>query len=312
MPIAARCWKWSEPRLRTGSIGVRAVIVTLLAVGGFFYVLMGPLVFDAAYWLLGKVVRIQADRRVRIGASLVLAVVYLASMEYIGLNEKPSTQPGATSTTAIAAAASPTVSVTAAATPTIVVTSAPTATPVPTPTPGATSSVTASPSVAPSPSPTVNPRALTVANVTQSLQDNRHLMVSASLQNLKVTIEPGDQIVDVEVHPTSVWNEVWFLKTAGANALVASKAILGWYPTVLRIQVTLDADFTDTFGKSSTEPGVWLIFTKETAQKFDYAGMAKMDSDAIFCDADRYWVHPAIWKNISISDRGCMTSATKG
>jgi hypothetical protein len=283
-------------------MAVRALVVALLAIGGFFYVLMGPLVFDAAYWLLGKIVRVQADRRVRIGASLVLAVVYLASMEYIGLNEKPSTQPGATSTSAIAAAA----------TPTIVVTSAPTATPVPTRTPSATSSTTASPSVGPSPSPTANPRALTVANVTQSLQDNRHLMVSANLQNLKVTIEPGDQIVDVEVHPTSVWNEVWFLKTAGANALVASKAILGWYPTVLRIQVTLDADFTDTFGKSSTEPGVWIIFTKETAQKFDYAGMAKLDSDAIFCDADRYWVHPAIWKNISISDRGCMTSPTKG
>ena len=124
MPIASRCWKWSEPRLRTGSIGVRAVIVTLLAVGGFFYVLLGPLVFDAAYWLLGKIVRVQADRRVRIGASLVLAVVYLASMEYIGLNEKPSTQPGATSTTAIAAATSPAATA-ASATPTLVASSLP-------------------------------------------------------------------------------------------------------------------------------------------------------------------------------------------
>ena len=151
MPIASRCWKWSEPRLRTGAIGVRAVIVTLLAVGGFFYVLLGPLVFDAAYWLLGKIVRVQADRRVRIGASLVLAVVYLASMEYIGLNEKPSTQPGATSTPAIAAAASPTASVTAAATPTVVATSEPTDTPAPTPTPGPTAMH--SPTAAPTPTP---------------------------------------------------------------------------------------------------------------------------------------------------------------
>jgi hypothetical protein len=132
-------------------MAVRALIVVLLAVGGFFYVLMGPLVFDAAYWLLGKIVRVQADRRVRIGASLVLAVVYLASMEYIGLNEKPSTQPGATSTTAIAAAASPTVSIAAPATPTMVATSAPTATPAPTPTPSPTAAPT------PTPSPTAVP-----------------------------------------------------------------------------------------------------------------------------------------------------------
>lgn len=160
MPIARRCWEWSEPRLRTGSIGVRAVIVTLLAVGGFFYVLMGPLVFDAAYWLLGKIVRVQADRRVRIGASLVLAVVYLASMEYIGLNEKPSTQPGATSTTAIAAAASPTASVAAPATPTVVATSAPTATPAPTPTPVPTAVPTQTPSPTPVPTPTPRPTAV--------------------------------------------------------------------------------------------------------------------------------------------------------
>ena len=140
-------------------MAVRAVIVALLAVGGFFYVLMGPLVFDAAYWLLGKIVRVQADRRVRVGASLVLAVVYLASMEYIGLNEKPSTEPGATSTTAIAAAASPTVSVTAAATPTTVATSAPTATPAVTPTPSPTAVPTRTPSPTPVPTPTPRPTA---------------------------------------------------------------------------------------------------------------------------------------------------------
>jgi hypothetical protein len=134
------------------------VVVTLLAVGGFFYVLMGPLVFDAAYWLLGKVVRVQADRRVRIVASLVLAVVYLASMEYIGLNEKPSTEPGATSTTAIAAAASPAASA-ATATPTVAATTAPTATPAVTATPGPTAVPTATPSPTPVPTPTPRPTA---------------------------------------------------------------------------------------------------------------------------------------------------------
>jgi hypothetical protein len=140
---------------------VRAVIVALLAVGGFFYVLFGPLVFDAVYWLLGKIVRVQADRRVRIGVSLVLAVVYLASMEYIGYNEKPATEPGATSTTAIAAAASPTASA-APASPTVAATSAATATPVPTPSATPTSAPTSTPSptatATPTRAPTPTPR----------------------------------------------------------------------------------------------------------------------------------------------------------
>ena len=159
MPIASRCWKWSAPRLRTAPVVVRALIVALLAVGGFFYVLMGPLVFDAAYWLLGKIVRVQADRRVRIGASIVLAVVYLASMEYIGLNETPSTEPGATSTTAIAAVTSPAASIAVAATPTVAATSAPTATPAVTPTPSPTAVPTQTPSPPPVPTPTPRPTA---------------------------------------------------------------------------------------------------------------------------------------------------------
>lgn len=140
-------------------MAVRALILALLAVGGFFYLLFGPLVFDSVYWLLGKVVRIQADRRVRIGASLVLAIVYLASMEYIGLNEKPSTEPGATSTTAIVAAASPTGRIAAPATPTMVATSVPTATPAVTPTPIPTAVPTQTPSPTPVPTPTPRPTA---------------------------------------------------------------------------------------------------------------------------------------------------------
>jgi hypothetical protein len=141
-------------------VAVRALIVVLLAVGGFFYVLFGPLVFDVVYWLLGKIVRVQVDRRVRVGASLVLAVVYLASMEYIGYNEKPATQLGSTSTstTGIAAAASPAASA-ATATPTVAATTAPTATAAVTATPGPTAVPTQTPSPTPVPTPTPRPTA---------------------------------------------------------------------------------------------------------------------------------------------------------
>jgi len=137
-------------------------------------------------------------------------------------------------------------------------------------------------------------------------------MPLSSFQNLKVTIEPGDKSVDIEAHPTVVLDENHFLTITASNALVASKAIFGWYPTVLGIRVTVDADFIDHYGKSSTEPGAWISITNATAQKFDYAGMANLDSTTVFCDADSYWVSPSIWNRVSTSDRGCMTRASKG
>jgi hypothetical protein len=161
------------------------------------------------------------------------------------------------------------------------------------------------------PGATVNSHVLTVANVTQSLNDNKSLMPLVTFENLKVTIEPGDEVVDVEAHPTSVLDEHAFLLEEAANALVASKAIFGWYPSVQGIRVTLDADFTDQYGHSSTATGAWIIITAATAHKFDYAGMAQLDATTVFCDANSYYVDPAIWKGVGTSDRGCMTAPSK-
>ncbi len=175
--------------------------------------------------------------------------------------------------------------------------------------PVATSAPAATPAAPPA--ATVNPHLLTVANVTQSLNDNKSLMPLATFENLKVTIEPDDEVVDVEAHPTSVLDSHAFLLQEGSNALVASKAIFGWYPSVKGIRVTLDADFTDQYGHSSTAPGAWIIVTAATAHKFDYAGMAQLDATTVFCDADSYYVHPAVWKGVGTSDRGCMTAPSK-
>ena len=160
MPIGLKGWRWFEPKLRSGPVGLRLAFVALLAVGGFFYLLLGPLVFDGAYWLLGKVVQVQADRRVRIGVSVVVAVVYLAAMDYAGQPKAQAAAPGATSTNVVAAAAtSPAASMAAISAPTVVASSRPSviATPTSTATPSATH-------VIPSPSATTF---FTAAQVTE-------------------------------------------------------------------------------------------------------------------------------------------------
>ncbi len=153
MPIGKKGWNWFEPKLRAGSTGMRVAWAALLVVAAFCYAFFGPLVFDVAYWLLGKIARVQADRRLRAGVSIVFVVVYFVAVSLTGSTQPNSTGAGATSTPLVAmATASP------SASPTASPSASPTASPSASPTvPSATPSITASPSVAPTPVPTAEP-----------------------------------------------------------------------------------------------------------------------------------------------------------
>lgn len=150
MPIGRRGWQWFEPRLRSGSPGLRVALTALLVCAVFVYAFFGPLVFDAAYWVLGKVARAQADRRLRVGVSVAFAVLYLVAVSVSGSARSQSTSAAATPTTLEAAAtnaASPSLSSATRATPAAPGTTAPTATTQPTTSPTATT--TAVPSQTP-------------------------------------------------------------------------------------------------------------------------------------------------------------------
>jgi len=79
MPIGSRCWRWFEPRLRSGSTGMKAGLAALFVCAAFVYVFLGPLVFDASYWVLGKAARVQADRRLRVGVSVAFVAESMAA-----------------------------------------------------------------------------------------------------------------------------------------------------------------------------------------------------------------------------------------
>jgi hypothetical protein len=174
---------------------------------------------------------------------------------------------------------------------------APTATPVATATPV--------------PTPTPDLHALTVDNITRSIQDNRYLVAGLLLDNLQVSID-GDQ-VSVSTRPPG--DENWLFKQGAWLALVASKAVLsGWYPTVKGLSVQVLTEFTSTTGQNSVEPATTLSISMATAKSFSYQGLAERaqgDPSVIYYDADAYNVHLGLWKNVDSKTRGLISFPIK-
>jgi hypothetical protein len=152
MPIGTRGWRWFGPKVLAASPGMKAALVALGVFAAFCYAFLGPLVFDAAYWVLGKIARTAADRRLRIGISVAFVVVYLVAVSLAGSTAK-TTGAGASSSPVVAANASSPAAITAtgtAATPLPTPTPAP-ATPTPAPTATPVPTATPSPTAAPTP-----------------------------------------------------------------------------------------------------------------------------------------------------------------
>jgi len=282
---------------------MRVAWAALLVVAAFCYVFFGPLVFDVAYWVLGKVAQVRADRRLRAGVSIAFVVVYWVAVSISGSTQSNSTGAGATPTPLVAmATASPSAPATAPGTASPSV-------------PSATPSIEASPSVTPLPSPTANPHDLTVANITQSLQDNSGLEPSIyqDFEDLQVTISYGQDEVDITVLPVTVdmESEVERLEQAGGDALIASRAIFGWYPSVLLVRVSVLMTSTDASGNVVTFPAVEVGISSTTAAAFNYTKLAQVDASQVLCVADSYAINGGGWNTLSTSDRGCLTSASK-
>jgi hypothetical protein len=133
-----------------------------------------------------------------------------------------------------------------------------------------------------------------------------------TFDDLKVTIEPSGKVVDVEANPSLVLSDATFLQSAGADALVAARAILGWYPTVQRVHVALDKDFIDRYGTTTTKVSARLVITLATAKKFNYVGMNNIDPTIVFCDAESYWVYTTVWDGVWPFVPSCMKTSSKG
>ena len=155
-----------------------------------------------------------------------------------------------------------------------------------------------------------DPHALTVADVTRSLQENAGFMPLANFENLRITISPSGDEVDLDARPNLVLDEHSFLLQSGSDALVAAKAIIGWYPTVLQVGVTLEGTFRDAGGGSSVQPGAALTLSGATVLGWSSGAVAEPDPSTVLCYADTYAINPAIWNVLSAADRGCLAAPT--
>ncbi|MHB8573527.1 MAG: hypothetical protein ACYDAY_11350 [Candidatus Dormibacteria bacterium] len=183
-------------------------------------------------------------------------------------------------------------------------------TPAATPTPKASPTPTPPPAV--TPTPAVDPHALTEANVHGSIESNKNEMLITDWTNEKITIGPDNSVL-VTVEPQNVLDENHMLMIGAEDTFIVARAVLGWYPAAASVQVQALTTFTDTYGKSTSEVAVSLTVTPATAAKFGWDGLAdrvKSSAAIMYCDADAYTIHPAIWKNLSSSQRDCLTSSS--
>jgi hypothetical protein len=175
MPIAMKFWRWFEPlwKAQAGHRNVKIGLAVLISFAGLLYLSLGPLVFDATYWLLGKITRTASDRRLRVGVSVALAVVYIVavSVSDSAAKKHPAPTGGLDAPIAAVSTTGPTGRSANPATPTPLTATAtpaptPTPTPVPTPTPKPTPTATPAPTPTPTPVPTPTPKPTPTAKPT--------------------------------------------------------------------------------------------------------------------------------------------------
>ena len=85
VPIGKEGWRWFSRTFRSGSPCMRVALAPLLVWAACAYVFVGAYVFDAAYWILKKVARVQAHRWLHVGMSVSCGVAYLVAIVIWGL-----------------------------------------------------------------------------------------------------------------------------------------------------------------------------------------------------------------------------------
>ena len=148
------------------------------------------------------------------------------------------------------------------------------------------------------PTPPVDPRALTVANVTGSIQANKDF-VDADLADLQVKISKGS-VVTVWTKPNG--DEIAVFNATARNTLAVSRAVLGYYPKATKVIVRTRVDVTDKFGKAFVDDTMFIMVTKATAAKFGYDGLAGRilgDEIQMFCLGDDAFIPPYISNHLS-------------
>lgn len=110
------------------------------------------------------------------------------------------------------------------------------------------------------------------------------------------TPDPNDKIIHVYYKP-EVWDEKHAMTTAVHTAIAAMKTLFK-NDKVREVVMWQQGDFTDQYGKTTTETAIRIVMDKETADKVvDWGTVDERawgDYNTFFDLAELQYVHPAI------------------
>jgi hypothetical protein len=156
--------------------------------------------------------------------------------------------------------------------------------------------------VARTPSPTYS---FSESDVARAIGADLSFMPRASREGMAVIIRGNAVTVSIE---PKLLNEADTLTVASHTALAVSKVLWANFPQAERLDVTVRSVFTDAVGAKRIGVAASLEVSRQTAARFVYDGLKErvmVDNKHLFCLADRYSIHPAVYARIK--DAGCLT-----
>lgn len=195
----------------------------------------------------------------------------------------------------------------------------------------ATASASSTPAANASPATTPALSASAVASlearVAQAYRDNRPYMSRTTVDELQVKFAPETGLLTIMLAPLPTSdnsiggpNNKFLggrvndaLAITSHSSLTASKVVWPSFPEVKRLHVVVFTDFTLTNGTKVIEAAASTSVDRATGDKMNFDALKVTvgnDNKAFFCAADAYRFHVTIYP--AITDKGCLTVATKG
>lgn len=151
---------------------------------------------------------------------------------------------------------------------------------------------------------------LTEPTVTKALADAKQMTRSLNLgKPIALFVEDG--IITATYEAKDALKETDLL-TIGAHTSFSAFRVLFQNPAVQDVSVVMQAEWTDSLGKTAMEQTTILRIVRGTADKIGWDGLedrVTLDNKHLFCIADTYRIHGGIYSRLG--DKGCLTSPSR-
>ncbi|WP_374711394.1 hypothetical protein [Symbiobacterium terraclitae] len=140
----------------------------------------------------------------------------------------------------------------------------------------------------------------------------RELAGMKDIAEVKVLGLEGERIVHVYYPLGSVWDEDHGLRRAADLALDVFEGVFR-HPEVVEVVTYAQGEFTDQYGKTTTENAVRITWSRETADQVDWDGFRKLaagEPERVYNLAESYAFHAGFYRGIE-NKRGLSVTGGK-